>query len=442
MNSLQTRRQFIGKTSAIAAGLGIGLSARTYAQSKGANEKIVFGVIGAGGMARHNNSRFMQLPGVEIAAICDVDSKNADQTAAEVVKAGRPEPKKYKDFRDVLDRKDIDAVIINTPDHWHAIPFIAACEAGKDIYCEKPISHSFIEAKAMINAALHFNRVVQVGTWQRSQKHFQDAIEFVRSGKLGDVSVCRAWNVNPITSRVSDIGKQKPGVAPEHLDWDFWLGPAPKVPYQANRSHFTWRWFFDYGGGLMTDWGVHMMDICLLGMNQWDPVSVTSVGGIFATDDDRDTPDTLQALYQFPNFVMQWEHRMNNGRGLDGGKGHGAEFIGTKGTLIVDREGGEFFPEKDTRDKGETFPKQESTHWQNFLDCVKSRKKTTSDIESMGKTTMLCHLGNIALQANKVLRWDAKKQDIANRGDVKHCVSYEREYRRPWKLKMYKPNRA
>jgi predicted dehydrogenase len=443
MNSFQTRRQFLGKTSAAAAGLGLGLSLspRAYAQSKGANEKIVLGVIGCGGMARHNNMKFMELgDAIGVAAICDVDEKHMDSFENEITKKNRPKPKRFKDFRDLLALKEIDAVVINTPDHWHAIPFIAACEAGKDIYCEKPISHSFIEAKAMMNAALHFGRVVQIGTWQRSMKHFRDAVDFARSGKMGEITVCRGWNVNAAGKPSSNLGKQSPGNPPPELDWNFWLGPAPYRGYQPNRCHFNWRWFFDYGGGLMTDWGVHMLDICLLGMNQTDPVSVSSVGGIFATDDDRDTPDTLIATYQFPKFVMTWEHRFNNDRPLDGGKeGHGSEFIGTNGTLLVDREGYKYFPSKEKNPEPAPFEKKvDSTHWQNFVDCVKSRQKPASNIESMAKTTMLCHLGNIALQSGKTLRWDAAKQDVVNRGEVKHCVSYEREYRKPWKLRLYK----
>ncbi|MDQ6630748.1 MAG: Gfo/Idh/MocA family oxidoreductase, partial [Verrucomicrobiota bacterium] len=333
MNSTQTRRQFISHTGTVAAGIGLGLALgpRAFAQAKGANDKVVFGLIGCGGMGRDNMRRFMGLSGVEIAAVCDVDEKHLNEAAADVTGAGRPTPKKFKDFRQLLDQKEINAVIIGTPDHWHAIPFIAACEAGKDIYCEKPISHSFVEAKAMLHAAQHFKTVVQVGTWQRSMKHFQDAIEFVRSGKMGEINMCRAWIVNSADKPNSNIGKQNPQTPPPELDWNFWLGPAPMKGYQPNRCHHNWRWFFDYGGGLMTDWGVHMMDIGLLASKDNDPISVSSAGGIFTTNDDRDTPDTLLATYKFPKMLMTWEHRFNNGRGLDGGDSHGTEFIGSKG---------------------------------------------------------------------------------------------------------------
>lgn len=434
MNLTHNRRTFL-KTTAVAAAGVAALSHRAFAQSKGANDKVVLGLIGAGGMGRANMVDFMKLPGVEIGAICDVDSKHAEAAAAEVVKREEHTPAIYKDFRALLDRKDIDGVIIGTPDHWHAIPFIAACEAGKDIYCEKPISHSFVEAKAMAGAAKHFRRVVQIGAWQRSVPHFQQAIDFVRSGKMGKIALCRAWNF----TLVNALGHQHATPVPTELDWDFWLGPAPFRDYQPNRCHNTWRWFFETGGGKIADWGAHMIDIALLGMNESDPLTVHSEGGIFVTDDDRNTPDTMQTLFRFPKWQLQWEHRQWNDRGLDGGKDHGTEFIGEHGTLIVDRAAVRWFP-KDEDDEesgpGETIHGP-NTHWQNFIDCMKSREKPRSDIESMAKTTMVCHLGNISYQSQSTVKWDAKSQDVANRA-ARHAMAYERPYRRPWKLKVYK----
>lgn len=433
---MQTRRQFISQAGACVGGVSVGLALgpAVLAQAQGANDRIGMGLIGCGGMGRHNLAQFMKLNGVAVAAVCDVDEKHLAAAAADVTKANRPQPKQFKDFRRLLEEKDVDAVIIGTPDHWHALPFIAACEAGKDIYCEKPISQSFVEAKAMLSAARHFNRVIQIGTWQRSMKHFQDAIEFVRSGKMGKINVCRAWMFYPLR----DIGRQKPQAPPPELDWDFWLGPAPKRPYQPNRCHENWRWFFETGGSLMTDWGVHMIDIVLLAMQVTDPLSVVAAGGRLTCDDDRDTPDTLQAIYQFPKWVLNWEHRFNNTRGIDGGREHGAEFIGDNGTFIVSRNGYQYYPETQDAEEPAKAEVLAPTHWQNFLDCVRSRKKPASDMESMAKTTMLCLLGNIAWQSGAIVRWDARQQDVANLGDVKHCVSYAREYRRPWKLKAFK----
>lgn len=434
-----TRRQFIASSSLAAASLALGLGPRAYAQSQGANNRIVLGLIGCGGMGRANLKSFMDIEGVEVGALCDVDAKHLDETVADVVGAGRRAPRTYRDFRKLLEQRDIDAVIIGTPDHWHALPFIAACEAGKDIYCEKPISHSVAEAKAMVAAARHFKRVVQVGTWQRSMPHYQQALEFIHSGKLGEITVCRAWFVNPVGGWIEPIGHQTPTTPPPELDWDLWLGPAPKKAYAANRCHFNWRWFYDTGGGLMTDWGVHLIDIALLGMQQSDPVSVHSIGGRFLLNDDGETPDTMQTVYRFPKWLLNWEVRLNNGRGLDGGRDHGTEFVGTKGTLVVDREGYQYFPE-DRRETVLPPPAKmgaPNPHWQNFLDCMRTRATPTSGIESMAKTTIVCQLGNIAYQTGRTIYWDAAQQDVRNRRDAKRCATYHRDYRAPWKLKTY-----
>jgi predicted dehydrogenase len=437
MNPLITRRRFLRESGVAAAGLSLGPA--LLAQGTQPNEKLVLGLIGCGDMGRANMKNLLQTGQVNIAAVCDVDSTHLQNAVKDLTTAGKSAPKTYKDFRQLLEQKDINAVIIGTPDHWHAVPFIAACEAGKDIYCEKPISHSLVEAKAMLNAAKHFRRVVQIGTWQRSVKHFQEAIDFVRSGQMGNIAVCRAWFVTPLGGWLKPIGHQSPQNPPPELDWDFWLGPAPRRTYTPNRCHFNWRWFYDYAGALTTDWGAHMIDIVLLGMQQSDPIEVHAVGGNFVLDDDRDTPDTLQVIYKFPKWVMNWEVRFNNGRGLDGGTEHGSEFIGAKGILIADRGGNRFYPEG-SQDEG-TIPKREkpgTNHWQNFIDCVKSREKPRSDIESMAKTTMICHLGNIAYQSGKAVRWDAKTLDVANRADVQNCPAYSRPYRAPWKLKHYR----
>jgi len=437
MNTHVTRREFLGTTGTVATGVGLALAAGSAARAASANDKVVMALIGCGGMGRGNMGAFLKHPEVEVAAVCDVDQTHADEAAQDVVRAGRAAPKTYKDFRHVLERKELDAVIIGTPDHWHALPFIAACEAGKDIYCEKPISHSLVEARAMLGAARHFKRVVQIGTWQRSVKHFQEAVDYVHSGKLGQVCVCRAWCVTAFGGWLKGLGHEQPQTPPASLDWDFWLGPAARTPYTPSRCHVNWRWFFNTGGGLMSDWGVHMIDIVLLGMKESDPIEVHAVGGNFALDDDRDTPDTMQVVYKFPKWVMNWEVRFSNGRGLDGGRGHGSEFIGTKGTLISDRDGNQVFPEGEEDLK---LPKRDQAgtdHWQNFLDCLRSREKPRSDIESMAKTTILCHLGNIAYQSGKPVRWDARNQDVVSRHEFAHCPSYMRAYRAPWELKQY-----
>jgi len=325
--------------------------------------------------------------------------------------------------------KEIDAVVIATPDHWHALPFIRACEAGKDVYIEKPISHNVVEARSMLAAAKKFGRVVQVGTWQRSVQHIVDAIDFVRAGKLGKVSVCRAWR-----SGIAGVGHEAPSAPPPELDWDFWLGPAPYTEYRRNRHNFQWRWFFEYGTGETGDSGAHMLDVILLGMEVKSPLEIASYGGKFVCgeEDDRTTPDTQTVIYKFPGFVMNWEVHVG-GTARDGGRELGAEFVGEKGWLTVDRQqwqvGG-------TEDKPTTV-RHVGNHAGNFLECIKSRKTPRSDIESMYYTTVMCHLGNIAYRIGRSIKWDGEKGVIVADEEAMHCPQYQREYRKPWELPIY-----
>jgi predicted dehydrogenase len=438
--SEMTRRKFLESSGRAAVGVGLGaavtsaLPAPTFAQTRrvGANDKVIMGLIGCGGQGRNVMREHMRHPDVEFSAVCDVDSKHMAQAGAEVEKQYGRAPAQDKDFRALLDRKEIDAVVIGTPDHWHALPMIHACETGKDVYVEKPISHDIVEGRAMVNAASKFGRVVQVGTWQRSVQHFINAIDFVRSGKMGKISVCRAW-----TCGNAGVGHAEAQAPPPELDWDFWLGPAPKVPYRPNRAHYNWRWFYDYAAGLTGDWGVHMMDIVLLGMNQWHPLSVASFGGkiVSGPSDDRDTPDTQMAVFKFPGFVMNWEIHVGQ-PGLDGGGHHGAEFIGTNGSLIVDRGGIHWRP-----NGGQEGPASEPAggdHARNFLDCIKSRGKPRSDIESMHATTTFCHLANLAYRTGRLIEWDAEREVVKNDRTVMDDQCYRREYRKPWKLPMHR----
>lgn len=441
MEDRLSRREFLEKSGKAAVGIGLGAMVadalatpvRAQTATVSPNEKIFVGTIGCGGMGRGLTNGFMNQPDAVIAAVCDVDSRHLDQAADEIEKKSGKKPDTYKDFRQLLERKDIDAVVIGTPDHWHALPFVLACEAGKDIYVEKPISHNIVEGQAMLGAANHFKRVVQVGTQQRSIGHFQRAIEFARSGKMGKITVCRAWICGG-----GGVGKKQATDPPKELDWDMWLGPAPKVPYRSNRCHNNFRWFYDYAGGMAGDWGVHMIDIVLLGMNAWHPLSVSSYGGKFLSgeDDDRDTPDTQIAVYQFPDFVLQWEVHVGE-PGLDGGRNHGSEFIGEKGVLIVDRHGITWRP----REEGGEGPSDEpagGSHQRDFLDNIKSRGKCISDIETMHWTTTACHLANISYRIGRSVKWDGEKGVVVGDKDAMQNSSYRREYRKPWTLPMYK----
>ncbi|MBX3112439.1 MAG: Gfo/Idh/MocA family oxidoreductase [Fimbriimonadaceae bacterium] len=435
-----TRRKLLEKAgTGVLAGAAAPLlrAAETPARPRvmGANDRVVFGLIGCGGMGAANMRNFMTLPEVEVAAVCDVDTSRMPGDIAEVEKKYGRKPEVFHDYRKMLERKDIDAIIVGTPDHWHALNLIHAVEAGKDCYCEKPISHNIVEAKSMVAAARHHKRVVQVGTWQRSTKEFTDAIAFVRAGKLGKVVLCRAW----ITD-TSHTGTVAPSQPPASLDYDFWVGPAKMVPYAPNHVHNEWRWFMNFGGGKTVDWGVHMIDIALLGMSKGldlvMPTTVSAAGGKLAfVGEDRDAPDTVETVFRFhdPDFVLTWSILRDH----PGRPDHGTEFVSADGrTLRVWRGGWQVLDPN-----GKELPKEASPettgHWTNFLECVKSRGVPRGDIASVGQTTIVCHLANAALEAGEQLRWDKAKMDLVGRVG-RNTAGYQREYRRPWTLPIYK----
>ena len=434
---MTNRRSFIKKSVIAAAGAGVTASIpMTVNSCIGANEKLVCGLIGAKGMGNSDLKAFLKQPGTECAAICDVDENILNQRITDTEKIQGKRPKGFKDFRKLLEEPGIDVIIIGTPDHWHCIPFVYAAQEGKHIYCEKPLANYIEELNIMERAVKRYGNVVQVGQWQRSDKHWQDAVDFVRSGRLGKIRTVRAWSYQGWMKSVPVVPDSDPPVG---VDYDFWLGPAPKRPFNKNRFHFTFRWFWDYAGGMMTDWGVHIVDYALFGMNAKAPKSVMSMGGKFAYPDDAcETPDTLQALYEFDGYTMLWDH----GIGIDGGyygRSHGVGFVGNNGTLVVDRTGWEVIPE------GKDKPAMErvdlikgdgqglNNHMKNFIDCIKDRDKTpNTNIEIAANTARVCHLGNIALKTGKRLYWDAAKSKFTGDEDANSFLIPE--YRAPWKL--------
>lgn len=399
----------------------------------GANERVLMATIGLRNQGTSDTRDLIATGQVEFIAACDVDRRELDKYPERIGYEEDKPFKKFGDFRKLLEMKELDAVLIATPDHWHALTFLAACEAGKDIYLEKPISHNIIEGRAMVNAAKRFGRVVQVGTWQRSVQHYQDAIDFVRSGKLGPITVCRAWNHGGLNG----IGNIPVSAPPAELDWDMWLGPAPFKLYRENAAHYNWRVFFDYGGGSTTDIGAHMIDICCLALGEWDATEITSYGDRFLIEDDSDMPDTLLTIFKFPNYILHWETRLGNQRGADGAsQWYGSSWLGTNGTLSINRDHYEVFPEGDKLpDRPQTVNEVKANHYQNFIDCIKSRRKTVSDIETMHKTTTLCNLANISYRTGLSLKWDAQREVITNYPETMNCPQYQREYRAPWELK-------
>jgi predicted dehydrogenase len=408
----------------------------------GANDRIRVALIGCGGMGTGDLMDFLRVKNTECVGLCDVDDSHVAAALKRLAETGQPEPKiTTRDFRKILDVRDIDAVIVGTPDHWHALPTVMACQAGKDVYVEKPLALTIAEGRAMVDAARKNNRVVQMGTQQRSASHYGAAVDFVKSGKLGKIRQVRCWAYLDWKGETPVVPDSEP---PAGVDYDMWLGPAPKRPFNKNRFHFTFRWFWDYSGGLMTDWGAHMIDIANWAMGIKAPSSAVSVGGKYGYPHDAaETPDTQQVLWQFPVFSMIWEHALGVGRGPEA-REHGVEFHGNNGVLVVDRGGWEVYPETDAIDKPREYkmpgiPRQSAgnqdyhlLHVQNFVDCMRSRKQPRSDVEIGHNSMIACHLGNIAYRLGRQVKWDVDGERFVDDAEAQKYVM--KPYRAPWKL--------
>jgi predicted dehydrogenase len=432
-----SRRDFVKTLAVGAAALAPG--AKSYARTVGANERLGIGMIGMGRMARGHLENLLAEPDVEVRALCDVYAPNLGWAAAKA-----PEAKTYVDFREVLGRDDVDAVVIGTPDHWHALPTVMACDAGKDVYVEKPTAVAIAESRKMVEAGRRSDRIVQVGTQQRSAPHFKYAVQLVREGVLGEVTFVRTWNYGNKTP--DGIGSPPDGTPPEGLDWDLWLGPAPRVPYNENRfgvfldddlEYQRWasfRWFWDYAGGMMTDWGVHLIDIVQWALDADAPESVSTHGGKLVLKDNRETPDTLQATFRYPDFVCTYENREGNGHPLDA-HGYGIFFHGTKATMFLDRGGFQIIPESEDEGvpmQAQSLGESHARHMRNFLDCVKTRATPASDIEIGHRSTSTAILGNIAYRTGHQITWDRKTETIT--GDAEASRLLDLAYRAPWRL--------
>ncbi|SDF62506.1 Gfo/Idh/MocA family protein [Chitinophaga filiformis] len=427
-----SRRHFIRSASTLMAGAGLVSALPASLRAVAPSDKINVAAIGINGMGWADLTAILKNPYAQCVALCDVDKNVLDKRAGELAQKGQ-NVKTYSDYRKLLEDKTIDAVIIGTPDHWHCLQMTDAVSAGKDVYVEKPIGNSIAEINAMVAAQERTKRVVQVGQWQRSQQHFKDAVAFVHSGKLGQVRLVKAW---AYMGWMHSIPKQPDGNPPAGVDYASWLGPAEKRPFNPNRFHFNFRWYWDYAGGLMTDWGVHLLDYALLGMKAQHPVSVMAAGGKFAYPDDAaETPDTLTTVYQFDGFNIQWEHAI----GIDGGpygRDHGIAFIGNNGTLVLDRGGWEVIPEKG---KMEAVPRTKSVdngldkHAINFLDVIKSRKleDLNTPIQAGAHVATVAQLGNIAYKTGRKLNWNGAKEQFDDASANKFLAA---EYHNGYKL--------
>ncbi len=433
---MTSRRTFLKSSGMAAAGLALIAPLSESMASCSANSKVNVGLVGCNGMGFVDLKTFLENPQVECIALCDIDEGVLNRRAADVEKIrGKKPAYLYKDWRKLIENKDIDVVIIGTPDHWHCLIMIAACEAGKDVYCEKPLGNSIEECNLMVKAAHKHKSVVQVGQWQRSDPHWLSAVDFIRSGKLGKIRLVRVSSYQGWCPSIPILADEQ---VPAGVDYDMWLGPAHSRPFNRNRFHFTFRWFWDYAGGLMTDWGVHLLDFALYGMDVTTPKSIMAMGGKYGYPHDAcETPDSLQTIYEFDGFNVIWDHAIGIN---DGGYGrtHGLGFVGENGTLVVDRNGWEVIPEivnKEKRMEAVLLVKGTGeglkNHVKNFLDCRLTRNRNTNaSVEIGAHIAKFSQLGNIAYRSGKKLIWDGTR--FTNDDEVnKYLIP---SYRDPWKL--------
>lgn len=444
-----TRRDF--NRTAAAAGLSTAISSMRVL---GANDRVRLGFIALGNRGDQVLSAFLTHKDCEVTAICDLYQPYLDHAAGKIGGS----PKQTKDYRQILDMKDIDAVVINTPDHWHALQTIHACQAGKDVYIEKPLSLCVEEGRRMAYAANKYKRVTQVGLQRRSMQFVREAAEIVRTGGIGKVTAVRAFHIQ--NEWPTGIGNPKEVRPPADLDWNAWLGPAPMKPYNKNRTFYRFRWFWDYSGGQLTNFGVHYMDVIQWALGQKAPTAVTAMGGKFAgMEDNREVPDTLEVLWTYPGGTLVTFSQFNASSQPAGINSGQIEFRGTTGTLYLQSNGYQVVPEET---RIHEFPANNPTnraaerpwrtekkklieassgkgdgdgtalHARNFIDCIRSRQQTNCDMETGHRSTSGPLIGNIAYRMKSYLEWDGDNERFTNNQAANRMLRYN--YRAPWKF--------
>jgi predicted dehydrogenase len=431
------RRSFLkaGLGSAVAAGV---LNLNPAAM--GANERVTLALIGGRNQGRGVALRAIKA-GAQFKTFCDLDPAILNKVGADIEAAQARKPQFEQEFRRVLEDKEIDAVVIAVPDHWHARIAILACQAGKDVYCEKPLSQTIHEGQQMREAARKYNRVFQVGTQRRSGEHFRSAVEYVASGKLGKICEIKAWihQVRP------DLPAQPDGTPPAGVDYDAWLGPAPKRPFNPNRFHYNWRFFWDYGNTELGNQGVHVLDVAMWaiqkmrGMEKCLPDRVSAVGGIYWLNDVKEVPDTEIVTYHYPDLLLTFElrsfaydHVLHQGERLAGRSATDfyTAYYGTEGTMLLTNSAWKVSLKDGA--PGPTEKGVPEAHERNFLECVKSRQRPNSDVEIGRLSTTLCHLGNISYRLGRDVRFDAKTETFVNDKEANALLT--KEYRAPYVL--------
>lgn len=461
MSMKSTRRDFLR----VAAGAGAWLGARAFATDApkaGPNETINLGIIGCGFRGQQLIPAWSALPGVRIAGVCDIYEPRREQARRQ---AGGDKVLAYRDYRKLLENKGIDAVVITSNDHWHLLHAIHAMQSGKDVYVEKPLAASITEGRRIVEAAKRYGRVVQFGTWQRSMEHYRKAAEIVRSGRLGQISEVKVWDYQ---NYFPGFGSPPDRDPPQGMDWDLYLGPAPKVPYNPNRYNMPhWCQFWDYSGGGQIGWGVHHYDIVHWAMDVKAPIAAAAMGGKLAfPKDSTDMPDTLDAILQYPacpaaknGFVLQYTYRNGCRREQ---RAHGKWFFGTDGSLLVTRGGywltSEIHVERDAAqgdiitdalfwlagkgrqikaiaDDTQTSKNDSRRHLEIFLEHLRNRTKPAAEGVEVGHCASIPgHLMNVAWKVGRQIRWDSMKEQIL--GDPEANVLLTRPYRAPWKIEL------
>jgi predicted dehydrogenase len=469
------RRQFLRQTSATMLGgglagltwagnvLGADAPAEKPAPAAGTvplSEPFVMGIIGTGGRGQAVAAGFAAMPGVRIKYLCDVDdemlARGQDAVAKRLAAAaatqqsgsakGKPKadskdnpaatttsaaPTGVKDFRRVLEDKQVHAVAIAMPDHWHAAAAILACAAGKHVYVEKPCSHNPREGELLVEAARKSNRIVQHGTQRRSWPGVVKGIQAVRGGEIGNVRFARGWYAADRKS----IGRGKGAAVPENLDYALWQGPAPERPYRDNVHPYNWHWFWHWGTGELGNLGAHFLDLCRWGLNVDFPKRVTSAGGRYFFADDQETPDTQSVTYEFGDRMILWEHRSSQPRGLDG-KRAGVSFHGERGTLVIVDNGYHLYDLSDNLLQTFSEPVDiDSAHFAEFIDAARKGRRPNADIEDGHRSILLCHLGNIAFRTGRALDIDPKNGHIVGDAEAESKF-WSREYRQGWEPKV------
>ena len=428
-----SRLEFLKKAGAlVAAGIITpSFTDNLFARQVGANDKINVALIGCRSMGWANLCDFLLIPEVSCVALCDIDKDIIEKRAAELEQRTGKRPELYSDYRKLLERKDLNAVIIGTPDHWHCLQMVEACAAGLDVYVEKPIANSIAECDIMAAAAKKYGRVVQVGQQQRSGNHWHEMKQYIDSGKLGRIARVNVWANFSYASILNPVPDTAP---PAHVDFDMWLGPAPDRTFNPKRFHGSWRMFWDYGGGLLTDWGVHLLDMALWGMNvKGMPKRVMASGDNHQNPGNiAETFDTMSVVYEFDDFIITWNNvTVENG---PYGKNYGVEFVGENGTLVANRESWEVYPYKDRIEAYQSLPNwmDHRDHVANFIKCMKTRNfDTACTIDNGALCAKYAHIGNISSRVKSDLVYDDVRKKFDN-SEANKLISPD--YRKPWKL--------